>query len=175
MSAAAARTGVEGFLDFIAVYESRGNRNAYFGAPDNQDDPPFVVMTVQDVLAWQNGRRFSACGKYQVIRKTMLSLVEEMGLSGAEIYAPDMQDRMATTLLHRRGLAAFLNGDLRDEVFALSVAREWAALPGVVAPFFDRSVYGGDGVNKALVGIAPYLDAIRRLRAETGNCAPSQP
>ena len=163
------RTGVERFLDFIAVYESRGNWNAYFGAPDNQDVPRFTAMAIRDVLAWQDGRRFSACGKYQVIRKTMLSLVDELGLSGGETYDEAMQDRMGRTLLCRRGLDAFLAGEMVPKVFALSVAREWAALPGVLAPFFDRSVYSGDGVNKALVGIEEYLAAVDTLADESGT------
>ena len=162
------RTGVGGFLDFIAVPESRGNWNAYFSAPDNRDDPSFVSMTGTEVLAWQTGRRFSACGRYQVIRKTLLSLVDEMGLNGDEYYDPAMQDRMGQTLLRRRGLDAFLAGRIDCKVFALSVAREWAALPGVLAPFFERSVYAGDGVNKALVAVADYLAAVDRLASEAG-------
>lgn len=168
MTGTAFRQGVNGFLDFIAVHESRGNWNAYFGAPENRDDPAFTRMTVAEVLAWQEGRRFSACGKYQVIRKTLRSLVEEMRLTGAEVYEPDLQDRMGWTLLRRRGLDAFLAGRMPSRVFALSVAREWAALPGVLAPFFARSVYAGDGVNRALVGIADYLAAVERLRTEAG-------
>ena len=159
------RTGVPGFLDFIAWHESRGNWNAYYGAVDNADDPPFTTMTIDQVLAWQEGRRFSACGKYQVIHKTMQSLVAELGLSGDEIYDQALQDRFGETLLRRRGLDAFLRAEMAPKVFALSVAREWAALPGVLAPFFDRSVYSGDGVNKALIDVDTYLDAIARLSA----------
>ncbi len=157
------RTGIPGFLDFIAVHESRGNWNANYGAVANRDDPAFTSMSVAEVLNWQDGRRFSACGKYQIIHKTLLSLVDEMGLTGHEIYDQDLQDRMGATLLRRRGLDRFLAGDMAPKVFALSVAREWAALPGVLAPFFDRSVYAGDGVNRALVGIDGYLAAIARL------------
>lgn len=163
------RRGVAGFLDFIAVHESRGNWNAYYGAVDNTDDPPFTRMTVDEVLAWQEGRRFSACGKYQVILKTMLSLKAELGLAGAERYDEAMQDRMATALLRRRGLDDFLAGRLGRKVFALSVAREWAALPGVLAPFFERSVYAGDGVNRALVGVEEYLAAIDLMRHQVGR------
>lgn len=157
------RSGVPGFLDFIAVHESRGNWNAYYGAVANTDDPAFTAMTVDEVLVWQDGRRFSACGKYQVIRKTLLSLKDELGLTGAELYDAAMQDRMGETLLRRRGLDAFLAGRMAPKVFALSVAREWAALPGVLAPFFARSVYAGDGVNRALVGVDEYLAAVDRL------------
>ena len=158
------RTGVLGFLDFISVHESRGNWNAYYGAVDNADDPPFTAMTVDQVLAWQDGRRFPACGRYQIIRMTLVSLKEELALTGAEIYDPALQDRLGGALLRRRGLDEFLAGRMRREVFALSVAREWAALPGVLAPFFAKSVYAGDGVNRALVGVQEYLAAIDLIR-----------
>lgn len=161
------RTGVLGFLDFIAWPESRGNWNAVWGAVANTDDPLLTGMTVDQILTWQQGRRHSAAGRYQIIRKTLGSLVAEMSLTGGEIYDPDLQDRMATTLLRRRGLEAFLSGLMPAHVFALNVAREWAALPGTVAPFFDRSVYAGDGVNKALVDIDAYMQAIGRLAVET--------
>lgn len=162
------RAGVLGFLDFIAWPESRGNWNAVWGNVDNNDDPPLTRMTVAQILDWQKDRRHSAAGRYQIIRKTLGSLVVEMSLTGTEIYDPDLQDRMATTLLRRRGLNAFFSGQMPAPVFALNVAREWAALPGTVAPFFDRSVYAGDGVNKALIDIDAYLAAIERLASETG-------
>ena len=161
------RTGILGFLDFIAWPESRGNWNAVWCVVDNNDDPPLTRMTVDQILDWQLDRRHSAAGRYQIIRKTLGSLVDEMSLTGAEIYDTDLQDRMATTLLRRRGLDAFIAGRMPAPIFALNVAREWAALPGTVAPFFDRSVYAGDGVNKALIGIDAYMDAIERLASET--------
>ena len=83
------RCGVLGFLDFIAAYESRGNYNAFYGDAENRDDPEFTAMTVGEVLEWQDARRFSACGKYQIIRKTLLSLQSEMVLTGARYSAAE--------------------------------------------------------------------------------------
>ncbi|MEM7524337.1 MAG: hypothetical protein AAF360_11380 [Pseudomonadota bacterium] len=159
------RDGAPGFLDFIANYESRGNYNARFGAAANQTDPEFVSMTIDEVLDWQLGRKFSACGKFQIIRATLLSLKSQMGLTGAETYDEAMQEKMGERLLVGRGLTAFLAGDMNRDLFALNVAREWAALPRVVPPDASKSVYAGDGVNHALVTVADYVAAIDRLKS----------
>lgn len=156
---------VQPFLDFIARFESCGNYNAFFGDAQNQDAPRFTAMTLSEVLAWQEGRRFSACGKYQIIRKTLTGLIAECGLSADALYDEAMQERLALVLLERRGLGAFLAGEMAEEEFALSVAREWAALPGVAQPFGEASVYGADGVNKACVSSENYLSAIRRMKS----------
>lgn len=155
---------VKAFLDFVAWPESRGRYGAIYGDMECSD-PDLTGMTVSDVLAWQDGRRFSAAGRYQIIRKTLLSLVETCALSGRERYDAPLQDRLATELLRRRGLDAYLAGRMGPAPFAQSVAREWAALPGVLPPHFARSVYAGDGINRALVGVGEYLAAVRALRA----------
>lgn len=162
---ASSRPGALGFLDFIAQYESNGNYNARYGDATNTNAPHFTSMSVEQVLAWQQGRKFSACGKFQIIRATLAGLVQTLGLRGDELYDPSLQDRMAIQLLKERGLEAFLNGTMAREDFALNVAREWAALPGVKAPYGERSVYAGDGVNQALVATANYLSAVDLLKA----------
>ncbi|RMF36056.1 MAG: hypothetical protein D6754_12115 [Alphaproteobacteria bacterium] len=163
------RPGVLGFLDFIANYESTGNYNARFGDAANQTDPKFTALTIDQVQAWQEGRKFSACGKYQIIRDTLRGLKASMNLSGAELYDEEMQDRMGTRLLEGRGLASYLSGGLEREDFALAVAREWAALPGVKEPFGPKGVYDGDGVNQARVDVPTYLAALDRLKSEAGG------
>lgn len=163
--ASASRTAVLGFLDFIAQYESNGNYNARFGAATNTNDPAFTSMSVKNVLAWQKGRKFSACGKYQIIRATLTNLLKTLKLNGSQIYDRDLQDKMGTQLLKQRGLDKFLAGKTERDDFALSVAREWAALPGVKPPFGEKSVYAGDGVNQALVNVKTYLAALDQLKA----------
>jgi len=160
------RGGALGFLDFIAGYESRGNYNARFGAVANAEDPTFTSMTIDQVLDWQDGRKFSASGKYQIIRDTLLFLKSVMGLSGSELFDAAQQDAMGIRLLERRGLRDYRDGTMSRDDFALSVAREWAALPGVKSPFGATSVYAGDGVNRALVSVDAYLGAIDRIQPE---------
>ena len=162
---AAVADEVQGFLDFIAKYESRGNYNARFGSAANTDDPNFVTMTIDEVLDWQEGRKFTACGKYQIIRATLEGLKQSLGFSENEVFNKDTQDRMGRKLLKGRGLLAFQSGGKSRDDFALSVAHEWAALPGVKAPHGEKSVYAGDGVNQGHVTVAEYLTAIDNLTA----------
>lgn len=162
---APSRQGVQGFLDFIAEFESRGNYNAFYGDAANRDSPCFTDMTINGVLAWQEGRRFSACGKFQIIRATLERLKAELALTGAERFDETMQERLGLHLLNGRGLRGFLAGEVAREDFALEVAREWAALPGVAPPHGAKSVYAGDGVNRALVTVERYLEAIDALTA----------
>ena len=167
------RDGAYGFLDFIAKYESVGNYNAFYAHANNTDDPRFTSMTIDRVLGWQKGRKFSACGKYQIIRATLKDLKAQLGLTGAELYDPERQDTLGFTLLQRRGLNEFLAGTMGKEDFALSVAREWAALPGVKPPFGERSVYAGVGANHAMVDSKTYLKAIAALKESHKAAAPA--
>ncbi|NCN51289.1 MAG: glycoside hydrolase family 104 protein, partial [Candidatus Pacebacteria bacterium] len=83
-------------LNLIGEKESRGNYDAYFGRADNKD-VKFTGMTVAEVRKWQEdfvnkGSKSSAVGKYQIIRKTMDSLIDELKLTGQEKFTPELQD-----------------------------------------------------------------------------------
>jgi len=158
------RIGILGFLDFIAQYESQGNYNARYGAVTNTNEPDFTSLTIDEVLTWQKDRKFSACGKYQIIRQTLSGLSQTLGLSGNEIFNVNQQDAMGEKLLKKRGLEKFIAGTISQDEFAFSVAHEWAALPGVKEPHGEKSVYAGDGVNHALVSVSTYLSAIDKLK-----------
>lgn len=100
-----------GILALIRRRESGGDYNvtldngAYTGG---QRD--LVNMTINEVLEMQrqmlshpaNRHNSSAAGAYQIVRKTLLSLVDDLGLSGDELYSREMQDRLAMELLRRR-------------------------------------------------------------------------
>ncbi len=171
--------GVKALLDFIAQFESAGNYNARFAAAGNQD-PRFTEMTLRDVLRWQGdfvrkGSPSSAVGRYQIIRKTLETLIDGLTLDPPAVrFDEHIQDRMATRLLEARGLKKYLAGELSPEGFANSVSREWAALPIVTNDFPDHqgragrrgfSFYAGVGNNKAHAGIESYLRAVRAVRA----------
>jgi len=110
-----------GILALIRRRESGGDYNvtldhgAYTGG---QRD--LVNMTINEVLEMQrqmlqhpaNKHNSSAAGAYQIVRKTLLSLVDDLGLSGDELYSREMQDRLAMELLRRRrgqGIAGLRN------------------------------------------------------------------
>lgn len=151
-------------LDLIGQKESNGNYNAYFGNAGNKDID-FTGMTVADVRRWQDdfvrkGSKSSAVGKYQIIRKTMDSLLKEMNLTGKEKFTPELQDQMALTLAKRRGYDKFIKGKMPKEKFANELAKEWASFPVIGGDKHGRSYYAGDGLNKALIGPNEVLAAL---------------
>jgi len=125
-------------------------------------------MTVNEVLEWQNthnpaGPETTAIGAYQIVdqpnARTLSGLVKRMGLTGDELFTPQLQDEMALNLLKGRGLDKFLSGDLDADSFANKVAREWASLPVLKEDRrrgrtikIGQSYYSGDGINKAFRG-----------------------
>ena len=106
-----AEASKQGIRELIKSRESGGDYNATLdnGAyTGGQRD--LVNMTINEVLEMQrdmlrhpnNKKNSSAAGAYQIVGKTLQSLVDELGLTGNELYDPQMQDRLADQLLRRR-------------------------------------------------------------------------
>lgn len=151
-------------LELIADKESGGDYNRIYGA--GHQTRPLTEMTINEVIAWQkeftdNGSPSSAAGKYQIIRKTLMGLKDEMGLTGDEKYDEAMQDRMATSLLNGRGYQDYLSGDIDESTFMENISKEWAAMP---KDMNGKSYYDNDGLNKALVTPETLLLAIRNTK-----------
>lgn len=170
--------GVQGLLDFIAKFESRGNYNAFFRHANNQTNPQLTSMMLKNVIAFQrrivkNGAASSASGRYQIIRKTLVGLQSSLALPDSAKFDADLQDRMGVKLLEERGLNAFLAGSKSIESFGNNVAREWAGMPVVTAIRGSQgftlkpgqSFYAGDGLNKALAGVAGFMRALEAARS----------
>ncbi|QWY83005.1 tail tape measure protein [Rhizobium phage RHph_X66] len=123
-------------LDLIAKGESGGDYNAtldngaWTGGSQN-----LVGMTLNQVRDLQrqmlsnpanrakyDGKGSSALGKYQIVGQTLQGLMEEMGLSGDELFDEKMQDQMAMRLLNRRLGSGEGIGGLR---------KEWTSLKNV--------------------------------------------
>ncbi|MGS4947437.1 hypothetical protein ACVDG3_18315 [Meridianimarinicoccus sp. RP-17] len=126
---------------------------------------PLTQMTVNDVLEWQAanaaaGAESTAAGRFQIIRKTLQGLRDEMGLTGGEVFDEAMQRRMAVTLMQRRGLDDWRAGKITDTQFANRLAQEWAALPMVDGPRAGRSYYS-DGLNASLTSPDAVLSVLR--------------
>lgn len=77
-------------------------------------------MTLDQIDAMQtrmlrhpnNHYNSSAAGAYQIVRTTLRGLRQELGLSGSQLYTPELQDRLGLHLAQRRG--ASVSG-LRNE------------------------------------------------------------
>lgn len=155
----------DGLLSFIADHESNGDYDAYYNY-HNRAPVDLTSMTINEVLAWQrqyvnSGSASSAAGRYQIIRGTLESLVDDMGLTGEERFDEAMQDRMAIALLERRGLDDFLEGDISEARFMRNLSQEWASLPKDMG---GASYYAGDGLNQALTSPQSVLVALRDMQ-----------
>lgn len=118
-------------------------------------------MTLDEIDVWQAanqtaGAESTSAGGYQIIRDTMLNLRERMGLTGAEKFDTELQDRMAGVLLEDAGLSRFQNGTMSAEDFADNIAGIWASLPLADG----RSVYAGDGLNAAQVARETVMEVL---------------
>jgi muramidase (phage lysozyme) len=153
----------------------KGYGQVYGGSPIAAD---VSRMTLSQVRKYQNmmlaaGSKSSACGGYQFIKKTLIATMLEMGLSGDEVWTPDLQDRMALHLMEKRKLSAYMAGKISREAFANNLAMEWASLP-VVTPVQGahrklqpgQSYYAGDGLNKAHHDPKAVLAAIDALKSK---------
>jgi muramidase (phage lysozyme) len=80
-----------------------------------------------------------AVGRYQIINKTLKELQKKLGLPDDQLFNAEVQDRLATVLLERRGLNKFLNGQLSLKDFMKNLSKEWASLPN---PDTGKSYYG---------------------------------
>ena len=157
-------------LDLIGKHESHGDYNIVYGGKHvNLTD-----MTVDQVLQWQRnyvnqGSPSSAAGKYQFIRGTLSSLKRELHLTGNEKFTPELQDRLATALLERRGYSDYLSGKISATKFMNNLSKEWASLP---KDHTGRSYYEGDGLNKALTSPQAVMAALSAVKTQHDNPTP---
>ncbi len=158
-------------LDFIAKHESNGDYNVVWGRIKKEDRPakPLTEMTIGEVLAWQDKidphYPSEAAGRYQILEDTLRGLYEFVGLYPDDLFNEENQDELAIGLLRRRGLFDYLDGRITAEKFANGIAKEWASLPCVSGPKKGRSYYGGDGLNRALADVEPFLAAVRSVKS----------
>jgi muramidase (phage lysozyme) len=161
---------LKALLDAIGSREApRGYGQIYGGAKGVPPGTDVSRMSLNDVQALQrrlilNGSVSAACGRYQFIHSTLDATIHEMGLSGEEIWDPDLQDAMAVHLIEKRGFARFLAGDMSDTEFADALAAEWASLPMTTGPLKGHSKYTGDGLNKSFHTVDEMLALVDALR-----------
>jgi tape measure domain-containing protein len=159
----------DAFLNFIAQGESKGDYNAtldngrWTGGPQN-----LTSMTLNQIRELQRGMLTpenqakyegggsSALGRYQIVGKTLEGLMSSMGLTGNELFTPEMQDAMARKLIEgRQGQG--LDG-LRKEWTSLnnrSDADIMAAMNSQKGPTVEKAVIPGDS---AVVNAQPQYD-----------------
>lgn len=135
-----------------------------------------IDKTVNEIRALQKqmkdeGFDSTALGRYQIIGDTMAYLVKKMKLTGDEIFTADLQDRMAITLLKRRGVESYLSGNMDEERFMWHLSREWASFPKDLAT--GESYWKGIGNNKAKISTNEMLIGIRAAGTLAGLSVPN--
>lgn len=149
-------------LDLIGNTEAPRGYDTLFGNNQAKLPKPLTSMTLSEVIAAGPGWSFSfgssASGRYQFLTATLKTLRALDGLSGSERFEPDLQDRLAFTLLDQRGYERFAGGKISRIEFALGLAKEWASFPVLVKcqgahRIVDRgeTYYAGDQLNRALI------------------------
>lgn len=163
-------------FDVIGAAEGAGY-NTPFGGSRVQPYKPLSTMTLQEVIDWQTesvaaGSASSAAGRYQIIKRTLVSLIDGDGvLSRSDLFSPANQDRLCRALLRRRGIDSYVGGTKSEAAFCKSMAQEWASMPvinrtqgarRIVNP--GESYYAGDGLNKSRITPEQLIAAVRNLR-----------
>lgn len=148
-----------GFLDLIGHAEGTDKGRSYneslgygrfTGGSRN-----LVLMTLDEIDALQtqmlahpdNGFNSSALGRFQITRTTLRGLRAELGLSGDELFSPELQDRAALQLMRRRG---------NDPA---GLRNEWEGLRGVDDATI-RAAYDRQSLNM------PAVDPVVAERAD---------
>ena len=150
----------KGILELIAQRESGGDYNAtldngrWTGGARN-----LVNMTLKEILALQssmrtpenralygNGQGSSALGRYQIVGTTLQGLIKDLGLSGNELFSPEMQDRLAAQLLRQ-----IKPGDVSG------IRGVWAGLNNVPAPVIQQA-WGQQSIERVDPEVQKELD-----------------
>lgn len=169
-------------FDTIVSGESEDYNTVYSGS-QVQPPKPLTEMTVSEVRAWQDrsvaaGSDSSAAGRFQIIRKTMDSLIEEGVLSPDDTFNEETQNRAYEALLERRGFSTFKSRmqqaqseEERRQIaedFQMELAKEFASVP-VPRDVEDRglsrgdSYYEGQAGNRALHSADDFLQMLMRF------------
>ena len=161
-------------LNLISKGEGAGYDTVYGGSVV-KPQKPITSMSITEVEDWQDrsvaaGSVSSACGRYQVIRGTLRTIVSSGGIAQTDTYSPATQDKIAIYLLKVRGLNRFLTGAISKEVFANNIAKEWASFPVVTGQNAGKSYYAGDAAgNNARLTIQEVLAVLEQLKLKQNS------
>lgn len=165
-------TTPDAILGLIRSAETSKGYDDFYTGSKIAPPKPVTQMTVNEVIEWQRrsvraGSKSSAIGGYQFIGKTFRGLVDEMGLTGNEVFDQSLQDQMGLRLLARRGYNDWVAGKITDTAFANNLAKEWAGLPVIGGKKHGRSYYAGDGLNASTTKPGAVLQAL--VASRTGK------
>lgn len=151
------------FLDFIAGGEAPGGYNQRFAEPAGQNKYDLTGMTINQVIALPanrgNGLVSTASGRYQFLSKTLSEMRDALGLTGNELFTPDMQDYLAVERMRQtRDYDDYMAGRITPERFARNMADEWASLPD---PATGKSRYRNQPVAHTPDELLAQVEALK--------------
>jgi len=156
---------VKPILDMVSAAEGT-TRRGYNDSFAHQVREMLTNKTLAQIEQIQRGMKgSSAIGKYQFMRATLFGrngqggLVQELGLSMDDMFTPELQDRLATRLLERRGLKSWQTGRMSDFQFMRNLSKEWA---GLTDPATGRGFYPGQTTGFPVSRQASALSAARQ-------------
>lgn len=129
----------------IDIGESGGDYGALLGFTNRPgrkfDDVDITSKTINELLDFTSpegqygafskravGRVATPMGRYQIVGKTLRGLKNELGLTGDEVFTPELQDQLFLQLLRRRGYDEYKAGNISKEAFLSRVSNEWEGL-----------------------------------------------
>lgn len=170
---------VSPILDLIGQTEGTDRGRGYnetlgYGAYTG-GDVELTSMTLGDIDKLQtkmlrhpkNTLNSSALGRYQIVRTTLRSLKNKMGLKDDDVFTPELQDKMALALLGGRGLDRWAAGKMSDKSFMNALSREWASLPTASG----KGYYDGQRTGTTPDGVLSAFQTIRGLGGSDGQQA----
>ena len=153
-------------LDLIAKPESGGKYDSVY---PGRRRPQILDMTLSELYADMRRRSrssgSSASGRYQYIRKTLMSFTKSMGLDPNKTkFTPEVQDKIVIYHLRlNHGLDQWLRGKTSDEAFLKRLSKTWAGLPKDMS---GRSYYAGDKIgNKAGIDYNTAMASLQTIRS----------
>lgn len=163
------KTTLAPLLDLIGRAEGAGYDTIYGGSVV-QPNIPITLMSISELIEWQSrsvssGSISSAAGRYQVLRKTLESVLSSTSqVSYSDRYSPSVQDTVGTILLNKRGLNAFLSGNITKEEFGNNLSQEWASFPVITGPSAGYSYYQGIAGNKSRIAISDVMAVLDEVK-----------
>ncbi len=161
-------------LDLIGKSEGTDKGRGYnetlgYGAYTG-GDVDLVSMTLDQIDTLQtkmlanrkNKLKSSALGRYQIIRTTLRTTRQQLGLTGREKFDAEMQDRLACYLLGQRGIDKWLAGRLKLDTLIDNLALEWASFPKVDG----KGHYAGQNAGVSVSQVKAALAEVARRHAE---------
>lgn len=161
-------------LDLIGQSEGTDRGRGYnetlgYGAYTGGDQD-LVTMTLDQIDALQtkmlnnrkNKLRSSALGRYQIIRTTLRTMRQQLGLTGREKFDAEMQDQLACYLLGQRGIDKWLAGRLKRDTLIGNLAQEWASIPRLDG----KGHYAGQNAGVSLLQVKAALADVAQRHAQ---------